>query len=450
MRIVIVGAGVVGSNLAAELSKAGHVVSIVDNDPTLVEDLNEHHDVLAVQGNGAQPSILRQAGIEEAKMVIAVTNIDEVNLVICMLAKKFGVKHKIARIRNKEYAGADAILKPSEVGIDTIINPEDILTQKITRILDTPGATDCAIFAHGCIQFLTFDINENSPIAGLKLKDLRKNNDINFLVAAIFRGDQSIVPRGDDEIRQGDHIGVVADASSIKKLLPLMQSEVLYPKHIVIFGASSIALDVVASLEQKYDHLTLIEHNKNLAQHAASQYEKILVLNGEMTDDDILREADFSHCDYFLALSDNDQNNLLAALVARHRGVKHTAVVTRDPNFVPILSNIGMEAVLNPRLAAVGAILTHIRRGQVHGVTRIKESEAEIIELEAAKGSKITKKPLAQLTVPDGSLIVAVLRDDEMLIPGGQTQIQAGETVLVFALPEAIKSIEKLFSKGLF
>jgi trk system potassium uptake protein TrkA len=448
MRILIVGAGVVGSNLASELSAAGHVVSVVDDDTTLVHELNERLDVLAIQGNGAQPSVLRKAGIEDSQMVIAVTNIDEVNLVICMLAARFGVQHKIARIRNEEYAGPNATLKPSELGIDTIINPEYILTGKLLRILDTPGATDCALFAEGHVQLVTFDINEESPIAGVKLKDVRAMaKAYSFLVAAIFRGDESLVPRGDDEIRAGDHIAVIANADTVQLILPLMQKQVQRVERVVIYGADMVGRNVAQMLQDRLERVVLIEPRTREAQRAATSLLGTLVLNGKATDPDVLREADLEHCDYFLALSDNDQDNLLAALVARHAGARHTALIARDPHFMPVLSSIGMEVVLNPRLATVGAILTHIRRGQIHVVTRIKESEAEVIELEADKGSKITKRPLKELDLPDGALVVAALRDDEMQIPDGNFQVRPGETVLVFALPQAIEKIERLFAK---
>lgn len=448
MRILIVGAGVVGSNLASELSASGHVVCVIDDDHRRVRDLNEHLDVLAVDGNGAQPSVLRRAGVEEAEMVIAVTNIDEVNLVICMLAQRFGVKHKIARLRNDEYSGPKATLRPEELGIDTIINAEAILTSKLLRILDTPGATDCALFADGYAQLLTFDICQESPIAGLKLKDVRAMAQaFSFLVAAIFRGERSIVPRGDDEIRAGDHIAVICKPEATALVLPLMQKSVQPVERVVIYGAHKIGRDVAEALQGKLERVVLIEPNEQAAEEAAAELRDTLVLCGDPADPDILREADLAHCDYFLALSDDDQANLLAALLARHRGAKHTAVVSKDPNYLPILSGIGMEVVLNPRLATVGAILTHIRSGQVHGVTRIKESEAEILEIEADKGAPVTQKSLKDLEMPDGSLLVAALRDGEMVIPDGSFKLQAGETALVFALPGAIGRIEKLFAK---
>ncbi|MBW2731785.1 MAG: Trk system potassium transporter TrkA [Deltaproteobacteria bacterium] len=448
MRILIVGAGVVGSNLAAELSMGGHVVSIVDDDVRLVRELNDRLDVLAIAGNGASPACLRRAGIEDAEMVIAVTNIDEVNLVICMLAHRFGVKYKVARIRNEEYSGDNAFLKPEELGIDTIINPEHILTSKLLQILRTPGATDISSFVKGQILLVTFDIDEGAPIAGKQLKEIRQlPNTETFLVAAIFRGeDEALVPRGDDEIRVGDHIAVIVGPDALPTVLPLMQKEVRQPQRVVIFGATMVGHAVAKALQDHMEKVVLIEPDMERAEEAATELLSTLVLQGEATDLDILREADIEHCDFFMALSRDDEANLLAALMARRFHAKNIAVMAQEPAYMPILSSLDMDVVLNSRLAAVGAILCFIRRGEVHMVTRIKESEAEVIELEAAEGAKVTKKPLKDLDLPEGSLIVAALRDDKVVIPGGDFQIQPHETVLVFALPEAIERIERIFS----
>ena len=447
MRIVIVGAGVVGSNLAAELSLAGHVVSVVDDDPRLVRELNERLDVLAILGNGASPSILRRAGIEDAEMVVAVTNIDEVNLVICMLADRFNVKYKIARIRNEEYSGPKATLKPGSLGIDKIINPEHILGSKLLQLIETPGATDFANFAHGQVHLVTFVVREDSPVAGKKLKELRSlAPNATFLVVAIFRGEhEAIVPRGDDEIRPGDHIAVIMQKDSLPKVLPLMQREVRPNERVVIFGADTVGMAVARCLQEKLERVVLIEPDPLRAEEAATELLDTLVLGGNATDPDILREADLEHCDFFMAVSKDDEANLLAALMARRAHVRTIAVMAQDPNYVPILASIDMDIVVNPRLSTVGAIVTFIRRGEVHMVTRIKESEAEVIELEAAKGSKVTKKPLRELDLPDGSLIVAALRNDKMVIPDGNFQIAESETILVFALPHAIEKIERLF-----
>lgn len=448
MRIVIVGAGVVGSNLAEDLSLSGNVVSIIDSNPHLVCQLNERMDVLAIAGHGCSPPVLRQAGIEDAEMVLAVTNTDEVNIVICMLAERFGVKHKIARLRNADYVGTHAPLTPLDLGIDTIINPEDIIASELLSILKIPGSTDVAVFAEGKVLLVTFDVEADAPVAGKRLRDLREAAAMDaFLVVAIFRGETALVPRGDDVIEPGDHIAVMVHADTLSLLLPIVHPRGKPVQRVVIYGAELLSRKLAAALQGELDQVVLIEPDVVRAEAVAAELQDTLVLHGSATDPEVLREADVGHCDYFMALSKDDELNLLASLMARRLQARRVVVMTQNPDYMPVLKSIGMDVVINPRLATAGEILRYIRQGQIHTVTRLKESEAEAIELEAEPNATITKRPLKQQDVPNGSIIGAVMRDDEMVIPDGNFQIRPGETVIVFALPEAVPKIERLFTK---
>lgn len=448
MRIVIVGAGVVGTHLAEDLSSAGHVVSIVDRSPKLVAELNERMDVLAIQGHGCSPPVLKQAGIEQAEMVLAVTNIDEVNVVICMLAQRYGVQHKIARLRNARYAGPEGPLKPRDLGIDTIIQPEDIIITEVMSILKIPGSTEVASFAGGKVLMVTFDVDEVAPVAGKRLRDLREAAMMaSFLVVAIFRHETSLIPRGEDVIQPGDHIAVMVHADTLPLLLPLMQARVRPVERIVIFGGNLLARNLAAKLIAQFPNVTMIVPEADAAERAAAEVRDALVLQGSATDPDVLREAQTENCDYFMAVSKDDELNMLAALMARRHQARRVVVLAQNPDYLPVLKSIGMDVVINPRLATAGEILRYIRQGQIHTVTRLKESEAEAIELEAVPDAPITRKPLKELEIPSGSIIGAVLRDGDMLIPDGSCQIKAGEAVVVFALPEAIPRIERLFAK---
>ena len=449
MRILIVGAGVVGSNLAEELSNSGHDVSIVDSQPALVRQISDRMDVMAIQGNGAQPSVLRRAGIDDSEMVIAVTDVDEVNLVICMLASRFGVKHKIARLRNDEYYGPDAALVPAELGIDTVINPEWLITSSLRRILAIPGSTDVASFADGRVFLVTFDVGQGAPLAGKRLSELNQvTSEHNFLIVAIFRDEMPLVPRGDDTIRCGDHIVVVTLADRAPALAPLVQAKVMPTERVVIYGATLIGIRLAKALQSSLERVVLIEPDADLAEQAASELEETLVLHGHATDPEVLSEADTVHADYFLSLSRDDESNLLAALMARRLKARQVAVLAQEPHYVPVLNNIGLDVVLNPRLVTVGEILRYIRRGHVHTVTRLRDSEAEVLELEAGAGSAITQRKLQEIDFPPGAIVGAVMRDGRMLIPDGSCQIAEGETVLIFALPDAIGRIEKLFAQS--
>ncbi|MCA9666026.1 MAG: Trk system potassium transporter TrkA [Myxococcales bacterium] len=451
MRIVIVGAGVVGSNLAEELSNSGHAVSVVDAGASIIRRLDNRMDVLCVRGNGAQPSVLRRAGIDDAEMCIAVTSTDEVNVVISMLARKFGVKHKIARLRSDEYVGPDAMLRPEELGIDTAINPESIIVQTLSRIVDIPGAIDASTFAEGQVLLVTFNVEEGAPVVGKRLAELRSTAEASFLIVAVFRGERPIVPRGDDRLMVNDHVAVITRCDTIDTMVPLFVARPEPVRRVVVYGATLVGVRLVRELhssKKKLERVVLIEPDEDRAEQAAAELSNdTLVLHGEASDPEVLREAIADHCDFFFAMSRDDESNMLAALMARRHNAHRVAVLSQEPHYVPVLSNIGLDVVLNPRLVAVGEILKFIRRGAIHMVTRLRDSEAEVMELEAVPGSQITKHPIKEIEFPHGGIIGAVLRDGEMLIPNGDCQIVEGETCVVFALPEAIKRLEKLFSR---
>lgn len=450
MNVLIVGAGVVGSNLAEELSVSGHNVSVIDRDVELVRRISERMDVLAIAGNAGQPSVLRRAGIEDAEMVIAVTNIDEVNLVICMLARKFGVRHKIARVRNEEYAGQFSTLEPTELGIDSIINPESVISTTLERILDIPGSCDVATFGDADqALLLTFNVHDDASLAGKKLHELREASQMEaFLVVAIFRDEQPLIPKGDDEIRGGDQIVLLVNADTLPLVLPMVQPRVKAPERVVIYGANLIGNSLANTLAAKIPKIVLIEPDRIRAEQAAMNLGHALVLQGEPTDPELLQEADVGHADFFMALSDDDESNLLSALMARRHHATRVAVLVQEPTYMPVLRSIGLDVVVNPRLVTVGEILRYIRSGPVHTVTRLRESEAEVMELEPLPGSRVLRKPLRSLAFPRGAIIGAVLRDGEMTIPDGNFQIAEGDAVVVFALPQAIKEVEKMFSRS--
>ena len=451
MNIVIVGGGVVGSNLAEDLSSTGHQVSIVDRDPNIIRRCSERMDVLGIEGSGGSPSVLKRAGIADAEMVIAVTSVDEVNLVICMLANQFGVKHKIARIRNEEYSGPDAAFDAKAIGIDSIISPEGVIVEELLNVLAIPGSSDVATFAEGKVLLVTFVVEADAPLAGKRLMELREASSMAaFLVVALIRDEQTIIPKGDDRIEAGDHIAVMVNADTLPLVLPIISRRVAPCRRVIISGADIIGLRLARELEQRMERVVLIERDAQLAEEAARKLPNTLVLHGEATEPEILREADAERCDFFMALSRDDEYNLLSSLMARRSKVARVACLSISPSYVPVLTSIGLDVVVNPRLVTVGEILRYVRNGPVHTVTRLKESDAEVIEMEVVAKSRALTRPLKELNFPAGAILSAVIRDDEMHIPGGNFKLNQGDVVIVFCLPEAIPKIEKLFSKRRF
>jgi len=448
MNILVVGAGVVGESLAEQLSIEGHRVSMIDRDRHKIKKLGEKLDVLTVHGNAGMPSVLNRAGIRDAQMVIAVTDIDEVNLVVGMLASKMGVKHRIVRIRNQEYLENDCVIPLHELGIDHVINPDPAIVNALARMIEIPGSSDFATLAGGQVLMLGFDIAGDSPLVGRTMAELREVGKLDaFLILYITRGDDVLVPKGQDKIEPGDNIHLLVSSRTVEFVAPFIHKTPRKMDHVIIAGASRVGLQLAEQVQGKVEKVFLIEPDGESAYEAGERLTDTTVLKGDETDLDVLEEAALDECDLFCAVSDDDQRNMMSALLAKKHSTTAAAVLVHQPEYVPVMDSLGIEIVLNPRLVTVGEILMHVRRGHIHSVTRLAESRAELLEMEAPEKSPAVKKKLRELDFPSNALLGAIVRDGKMQIPTGNTQVKPGDTVVVFALPDAIPKIEKLFSR---
>jgi trk system potassium uptake protein len=448
MNIVIVGAGVVGQSLAEQLSIEGHQVSVVDQNRAMLRAIGEKLDVLCVHGNAGMPSVLKRAGVRKSEMVIAVTDVDEVNIVVGMLASRFGAKHIIVRIRNREYLGDNPILPLQELGIHQIINPDLAIVDALVRTIEIPGSYHVATLADGKLLILGFIIPEDSPAAGLTMAELREVGSLEtFLVLDINRGDQTIVPKGSDKLEKGDVVHILCSSRTVVLVPPIIHTKSEQVDVVIIAGASRIGIQLAEAIQEKVERVVLIEGDRTAAEEAAAQLKKTMVVKGDITDLDVLQEANLDRCDLFCAVSDDDQANTMSALLAKKHSRTVAAVLVHQPEYVPVVNSLGIEIVINPRLATVGQILTHVRRGHVHSVTRLTRGRAEILEMQAPKSSPAVGVPLKKLRFPEQALLGAIVHNGVMSIPTGDSVIAPDDTVVVFALPEAISTIEKLFSR---
>jgi len=449
MNILIVGAGIVGFNLAQELSHEGHDISIIDADPEKIKLISEKLDVLAVRGNGCLPSTLIQGRIRDAEMVIAVTDKDEINLMVCFLAHKFEVKERFARLRNMELTGESQVFKPEELFVDHAINPAEIIIDSILKIIKTPGAVNVAEFANGQIFFRGFDVPADAPLAGKTIEEIREVCELNaFLVVAIVREGKMIIPKYENRIQAGDKIYVLVDHDFLPLILPMLNRQVDEVQKIIIYGASQIAVHLARELNEFISDVSIIEPSLEKANEAADTLEDTVILHGSGTDPDLFNDINMKDADLFLALSNNDEMNILSALLAKKHGAKRAAVITNDPDYLPILDSIGIDVTINPRLITVSEILKHLRKGQVVNLYKLIEGEAEVLEIVISAESAAAGRLINQLHMPEHSIIGAVLRvDGEMVVPGGSTEILEGDTVIVVTLPDCIGKIEKIFGK---
>ncbi|TDJ52653.1 MAG: Trk system potassium transporter TrkA, partial [Nitrospina sp.] len=385
----------------------------------------------------------------DAEMVIAVTDKDEINLMVCFLAHKFEVKERFARLRNMELTGESQIFKPEELFVDHAINPAEIIIDSILKIIKTPGAVNVAEFADGQIFFRGFDVPADAPLAGKTIEEIREVCELNaFLVVAIVREGKMIIPKYENRIQAGDKIYVLVDHDFLPLILPMLNRQVDEIQKIIIYGASQIAVHLARELNEFISDVSIIEPSLEKANEAADTLEDTVILHGSGTDPDLFNDINMKDADLFLALSNNDEMNILSALLAKKHGAKRAAVITNDPDYLPILDSIGMDVTINPRLITVSEILKHLRKGQVVNLYKLIEGEAEVLEIVISAESAAAGRLINQLHMPEHSIIGAVLRvDGEMVVPGGSTEILEGDTVIVVTLPDCIGKIEKIFGK---
>jgi len=447
MRILIVGAGLVGSNLAEELSREGHDISIVDRDPKKISAIADSLDVLTVRGNACLPSTLTQAGIKNMEMVIAVTERDEVNIMVCFLAAKFNVPNRFARLKNMEFSGANQVFPPSELFIDQAINPGEIIINTVLKILKTPGVINAAEFADGEILLREFDVPETAPLAGKTIEELTGVSAMDsFLVVAIVRDGKLMIPKIQDTILPGDKIYTVVDKEFLPFLLPMLNKTVDEIQKIVIYGATPVSAHLAQALEATTKDISLIEPSLEKANKAAEVLSRAVVHHGSGTDMKLFNEIGLADADFFLALSDDDEANILSALLAKKKGAKRTLIISHARDYLPILDSIGIDITINPRLITVSAILKNLRKGQVISVFKLME-DAEVMEILVGSDSSIVGQSISKLKFPERAMIGAIVRQGEMKLPEKDLVIEAGDTFILVALPEAIEKIEKLFGR---
>jgi trk system potassium uptake protein len=447
MRILIVGAGIVGYNLARELSQEGHDIAIVDQDPERIRRVTDTLDVMAVEGNACLPSVLIKAGIKSSEMLIAVTEKDEINLLSCFLASRFNVPKRFARLRNTEFTDSERVFSPEELFIDQAINPGQIIVETILKILETPGVVSVAEFADGEVLLREFDVPENAPLAGKTIQDIRTITQMDsFLIVAIVRDGELVIPKDSDILQAGDRFYTLIDKEFLPFLLPMLNRTLDQVEKIIIYGATSTSTQLAKILEEDMRDVCIIEPSREKAHKAADKLKRTVVQHGSGTDMDLFNEINMKDADFFLALSHDDENNILSALLAKKYGAKRALVITHDPEYLPILNSIGMDITINPRLITVSAILKHLRKGQVMSVFKLIE-DAEVMEIGVEEDSFIVKKQIGKINFPKGAMIGALLRQGEMMLPRDDVTIEAGDSVIVVALPGTIEKIEKLFGR---
>jgi len=452
MKVVVCGAGQVGYAIARHLSGEQNDVIVVDQNPQLVQRVNDTLDVQGMVGFGSHPDVLERAGAGDADMLIAVTYADEVNMVACQVAHSlFNVPTKIARVRAQSYLqpGWRDLFSREHMPIDVIISPEVEVATAVLRRLHAPGAFDTIPFADGRVQVVGVRLGESCPVIDTPLRQLTELfPDLNIVVVGVIRGDRMIVPGGDDQLLVDDQIYFVADAGHVPRAMTLFGHEEQEARRVIIIGGGNIGLFLAGLIEKerKGVRTKVIEINADRAAFVADRLNDTVVINGDALDRDILIEANVEHTETVVAVTDDDEVNILASLLAKRNGCERALTLINNAGYGPLITSLGIDVALNPRATTVSSILQHVRRGRIRGVYSLRDGMAEVIDAEALETSSLVGTPLRETRMPAGVIVGAVVRGNSIVIPRGDTVIDVGDRVIMFALADAVRQVEKMFA----
>ena len=455
MKVIICGAGQVGVGIAERLASEKNDVSIVDSSAELVQRVNDMLDVRAVHGHGAHPDTLDQAGANEADMIIAVTAQDEVNMVACQVAHAlFDIPTKIARIRSQTYLEENwkKLFSRENLPIDLIISPEVEVGEMVMQRLAQPGAFETVSFADGRIIALGLNCGPDCPVIDTPLRQLSDLfPDLPAVVVAIIREGHLFVPHSDDQLVVGDDAFVIVPADQVKRVLQIFGHEEQMSRRIVIAGGGNVGLYVASAIEARELALRvkIIETDHERAVEIAERLNRTVVLHGNTLTEDLLREADTATADTFLALTNDDQANMLSAVLAKQMGCERTLCLINNPGYAKLMRTLVIDAHINPRAITVSRILQHVRRGRIRAVHSIHNGLGEIIEAEAIETARVIGKPLRELGLSEGVRFGAIVRNGKLIIPNGSTILETKDRVILFAVSEHIGEVEQMFRVSL-
>ena len=453
MKIIILGAGQVGSSVAENLASEANDITVVDSDPTRLEDLRDHLDIRTVLGRGSHPEVLAQAGAEDADMILAVTNSDETNMIACQVAYTlFHTPTKIARVRAVEYLNHPQLFSQEALPVDVLISPEQIVTNYIQHLIETPGALQVLDFADGKVRLVAVKAYHGGPLVGQELRALRQHMPkVDARVAAIFRQGHPMIPEGHTVIEADDEIFFIAARENIRKVMRELRQQDRPVKRVMLAGGGNIGLRLARALEDRYQ-VKLIERDPARARFLAEELDKTIVLVGDAAAEDILVEEQVDSTDVFCAVTNDDEVNILAAMLAKHVGARKAMSLINRPAYVDLVQGGVIDIAISPQQATIGTLLAHVRRGDVVVVHSLRRGAAEAIEAVAhgdPKTSKVVGRRIDEIDLPPGTTIGAMVRGEDVLIAHHDTVIEANDHVILFLVDKRrVPEVERLFQVG--
>ncbi|MCH8256802.1 MAG: Trk system potassium transporter TrkA, partial [Proteobacteria bacterium] len=454
MKIIILGAGQVGGNLAQNLTKEASDITVVDIDGDRLRDLQDRVDIRTVRGMASHPDIMRQAGAEDADMLIAVTSSDEINMVACQVAHTtFHTPTKIARIRTAAYLTDGGIFRDDAMPVDYIVNPEKIVTQDITRLIDNPGALQVMDFANGQVQLVCVKAYYGGPLVDQELRYIRKHMPmVDTRVAAIFRKNRSIIPEGNTVIEAGDEVFFIAAAKDIQSVMSELRRTERPNKRIIIAGGGHIGQGLAQAVEHKYG-VRIIERNRQRCYELSESLQRTIVLAGNASDRELLLEENIEETDVFCAVTNDDEANIMSSMLAKSLGARKVITLINNPAYVDLIEGHDIDIAISPQQATLGSILTHIRRGDVVKVHALRRGAAEAIEAIAhgdETSSKVIGRSLGDIELPSGTNIGAIVRGDDVVIAHDDIVVKPDDHLILFLVDKSkVREVEKLFQAPL-
>jgi trk system potassium uptake protein TrkA len=440
--------GEVGKHIAGYLASENHNVTIVDSNPRAIAAAEERMDVMALVGQAGSVKCLKKAEADKADLVIAVTDDDEANMLAAYSAKSLGSKKAIARVSSREYLEGEAGVYHNLLNVDLVISPPVLSAFEISKLIRSVGAVFVENFAQNRVELIQLALNEQLKAVGMRLADLSLPKDT--LIAAITRDDRLIIPSGDDELLLNDEVMAIGKVESITEVEKFFDKKLRgAARKVVIVGGGEIGLSVASSFRGEEINITLIDKDPERCKVLSEKLDNVLLIHGDGTDTAILEEVKVSECDVFVsAVSEGEEVNLLAGLLAKRLGARKSVVLADKPHYKELYEQIGIDAVVSPRLVAANQIMKYVRAGAVVSVTILEEGKAEILEIVVPPTARITKKPLKDLGFPRGAVIGAVAGPQGVMVPRGDDTIPPNSTAIVFTTPQARKKVERLFKVG--
>lgn len=453
MKIIILGAGQVGASVAANLANESNDITIIDENQTVLQELQDRLDIRTICGHASHPETLSQAGADDADMIIAVTQSDETNMVACQVAYTlFHTPTKIARVRGDEYLSYPQLFAQDAMPVDVLISPEQLVTDYIERLIEYPGALQVLDFAGGRVQLVAVRAYTGGALVGHELRDLKTHMPgVDARVAAIFRQGQAIVPTGDTVIEVGDEVFFLAARKHIRAVMNEFSKADKPVKRVIIAGGGNIGQRLAKAIDGRYQ-VKIIERNPEHARKLSEIVDKSIVLLGDAADEELLRDENIENVDVFCALTNDEEANILSAMLAKRLGARKVMSLINRASYVDLVQSETIDIAISPQQATIGSLLTHIRRGDVVVVHSLRRGAAEAIEAVAhgdEKSSRVVGRAIEDIKLPRGTTIGAVVRGEEVIIAHHDTVIESDDHVILFlADKKCIDAVEKLFQVG--